>query len=129
MRWNARSDIVGSEVRLDSVRSRELLPSLRYDQRHIIRLFATAELLHFAENAIQDFGRRLALQLANSRNQTLFAELFAVAVFAFSRLGNTVGINHQNVAGSEFTIHDLAVPFFKHPQHRRGRLEPLDIAI
>src|SRR5271166_2948613 len=74
------SDIVELAVRLDAGR-----------KRHIIRLFTLAELRRLAENAIQDFGCRLPLLPGNRRNQSLFAELFAVAAFAFSRLGNAVG--------------------------------------
>ena len=97
-----------------------------YDQRHVVGLVALAELLHVAEDGLQNLAGWLWWLSLNRRDQALFAVFFLVV---WSGFGDSVGIDHQDVAGGKLAFLGGALPFFEQSQDRRGGLKALNPAI
>src|SRR5215471_6978284 len=86
-------------------------------QRDIVSLFMRAESSNLICSCCQQLRYGLLTMLADGFQQTLFAKFLSVTIQSF---GNTIRVEQDGVAWSQFAFVDHALPFLEQTHHSAG---------
>ena len=102
-----------------------LSPS-RDDQGDVVELFAGGEAADVTEDSADELvGAQVAMALQGF-DEPLFAEFFVPGI---GRFGQAVGVDGEQVAGTDATLCQFASPILKQADDGAGRIESIDGAV